>query len=494
MTPQSDTTATATAARPATQNDTTQDATPQNTNANKNPTVNPHTDPVNLPTGPISVAERHALNKDRLRVLLAGSVGQFIEFYDFTLYGLSALTLSALFFPTVHPSLALLSTFAAFGVAFFVRPLGGLFFGALGDKYGRRPVLYVTLLTIGIATTAIGLLPTYAQIGIAAPALLVLCRLLQGFSAGGESVGAPAFVFEHAPKNRRGMWLNITLAATAMPSVIGGTLILVLSQNMSAASFESWGWRIPFLIALPLALFGLWIRKHTEESEAFKQVQQKQQAQKEQHTPIRDAFRENWRQMLQVVLVMGLTAMGFYFLSGYFVAYVQTAGDLSREASLLANAAAMLLYTLVLPLTGMLSDRLGRKPMLIAGALVIAVISVPAFMLVTSGSFALALLGQFIFVIAVCIYGGGCYTFFVEIFTTRTRFTSAAVSYNVGYAIFGGTAPFIGTWLVGATGYDASPGIYMAIAGAIVFLVLVFTSIPETHPLKKHARTTGATK
>ncbi|UOQ59552.1 MFS transporter [Leucobacter rhizosphaerae] len=443
------------------------------------------TDPVNIPTGPLPVVERRALDSKKRRVLLAGSVGQFIEFYDFSLYGLSAITLSRLFFPGESPVAALLATFATFGVAFLIRPLGGLFFGALGDRYGRRPVLYITLLTIGIATAAIGLLPTFAQIGVIAPMLLVLCRLLQGFSAGGESVGAPAFVFEHAPKHRRGFWLNITLAATALPSVVGGTLILVLSTSMSAEAFEAWGWRIPFLLALPLALFGLWIRSRTEESDAFKEVQAKRG--NAEHTPIRDAFRENWLKMLQVILVMGLTAMGFYFLTGYFVSYVQTAGALSREQSLLINAAAMLLYTLVLPIGGMIGDKVGRKPMLIAGALAIAILAVPSFMLVTSGSLLLALLGQSLFVLCICLYGGGCYTFFVEIFTTRTRFTSAAISYNVGYAIFGGTAPFIGTWLVDATGMNASPGIYVASAAAIVFLVLVFTNVPETHPLKGRA-------
>ena len=450
----------------------------------------PATDPVNLPTGPLTVVERREATRAKRRVLLAGSVGQFIEFYDFSLYGLSAVTLSKLFFPSDSPVAALLATFAAFGVAFLIRPLGGLFFGAIGDRYGRRPVLYITLLTIGVATAAIGLLPTYAQIGVLAPALLVFCRLLQGFSAGGESVGAPAFVFEHAPKNRRGMWLNITLAATALPSVVGGTLILVLSSSMPAEAFDSWGWRLPFLLALPLAIFGLWIRSQTEESEAFKIVQAKQAtAKRSDHTPIRDAFRQNWRQMLQVIMVMGLTAMGFYFLTGYFVAYVQTAGELSREQSLLVNAIAMTSYALILPLGGILSDRVGRKPMLIAGAAVLAVVSVPAFLLVTSGSFGLALLGQFLFVIALCIYGGGCYTFFVEIFSTKTRFTSAAVSYNVGYALFGGTAPFIGTWLVSSTDFNASPGIYVAVAAAIVFLVLVFTNVPETHPhLKKTTR------
>ncbi|WP_244304402.1 MFS transporter [Leucobacter viscericola] len=334
------------------QSDPPREATP--------PNVAPATDPVNIPTGPLPVVERRALDRTKRRVLLAGSVGQFIEFYDFSLYGLSAITLSQLFFPGESPVAALLATFATFGVAFLIRPLGGLFFGALGDRYGRRPVLYVTLLTIGGATAAIGVLPTFAQIGVFAPILLVLCRLLQGFSAGGESVGAPAFVFEHAPKDRRGFWLNITLAATALPSVIGGTLILVLSTNMDTEAFQSWGWRIPFLLALPLALFGLWIRTRTEESEAFKQVQAKHSG--EVHTPIRDAFRENWLKMLQVILVMGLTAMGFYFLTGYFVSYVQTAGELSREQSLLINAAAMLLYALVLPsvassVTGLAANR-----------------------------------------------------------------------------------------------------------------------------------------
>lgn len=415
----------------------------------------------------------------QMRVLAGGSVGQFIEFYDFTLYGLSAVVLSQLFFPGATPLTGLLATFATFGVAFLVRPLGGLFFGALGDKIGRRKVLYVTLLSIGAATALIGLLPTYATVGALAPLLLVLCRMVQGFSAGGESVGAPAFVFEHAPISKRGFWLNITLAATALPSVVGGTLILILSQSMSSEAFMAWGWRVPFLLALPLAFFGLWIRSRTEESEAFKQVLAKETT--KEYSPVKEAFRENKVRMLQVIFVMGLTAMGFYFLSGYFVSYVQTTGSLSRDQSLLANAAAMAFYALLLPLGGILGDKLGRKPMLIAGSLALAVLSIPCFMLVTSGSLPLAILGQLLFVVPMCIYGGGCYTFFVEIFTTRTRFTSAAVSYNVAYALFGGTAPFIGTALVAQSGIPAAPGYYMAAAAVIVLALLTLTKVPETH-------------
>lgn len=422
---------------------------------------------------------REPAKKMQKRVLAGGSIGQFIEFYDFTLYGLSAVVLSQLFFPGTSALAGLLATFATFGVAFLVRPLGGMFFGALGDKIGRRKVLFITLLSIGAATALIGLLPTHATIGAAAPILLVLCRMVQGFSAGGESVGAPAFVFEHAPIDRRGFWLNITLAATALPSVFGGSLILVLSSSMSAESFMSWGWRIPFLLALPMAFFGLWIRAKTEESEAFKAVLAKETT--KEYSPLREAFAENKVRMLQVVFVMGLTAMGFYFLSGYFVSYVQVTGNLSRDQSLLANASAMLLYALLLPIGGIISDKVGRKPMLIAGSAALALLSIPCFMLVTSGSLPLAIAGQLLFVVPMCIYGGGCYTFFVEIFTTRTRFTSAAISYNVGYAVFGGSAPFIGTFLVSQTGVSAAPGYYMAAAAVIVFLLLTLTKVPETH-------------
>lgn len=412
-----------------------------------------------------------------LRVLLGGSIGQFVEFYDFTLYGLSAVILAEQFFPGADPVAALLATFATFCVAFVVRPLGGLFFGALGDRVGRRRVLTITLLAIGGATALMGLLPTYAQIGAWAPALLALCRLVQGFSAAGESVGAPSFVFEHAPIDRRGFWLNLTIAATALPSVVAGSMIMLLSHTLSDAEFHAWGWRIPFLLALPLAVVGLWIRSRTEESAVFTDVQETRSA---EFSPVRAALRENKLRMVQVVLVMGLTAMGFYFLSAYFVSYVQTAGHLSREESLLVNAAALLAYAVLLPVGGLLGDRFGRKPMLVAGATALAVLAVPCFMLVTSGNLGRALLGELVFVVALCVYGGGCYTFFVEIFTTGTRFTSAALSYNIAYAVFGGTAPFVGTALVSATGVAAAPGAYMAVAAVIVALFLVLTAVPET--------------
>ncbi|MBT1254587.1 MFS transporter [Rhodococcus erythropolis] len=411
------------------------------------------------------------------RVLAGGAVGQFIEYYDFMLYGLSAVVLSKLFFPGESAVAGLLGVFATFGVAFLVRPLGGIFFGSLGDKIGRRKVLFITLMSIGLATTTIGLLPSHEQIGWLAPALLVLCRLVQGFSAGGESVGAPTFVFEHAPVDRRGLWINITLAATALPSVFAGGLILVISQTMNDDAFTSWGWRIPFLLALPASFFGLWIRSRTEESDAFKKAHAKEEP---GYRPVREAFRRNKLEMFQVVFVMGLVAMGFYTLSGYFVAYVQTTGNLGREQSLLINGAAMLFYSILLPIAGIIGDRVGRRPMLIAGTVALTTLTVPSFLLVTSGTIAMAIAGELLFVVPLCIYGGGCYAFFVEIFDTKTRFTSAAISYNTAFAAFGGTAPLVGTALVSATDVAVAPGYYITAAAVLVLVLLIATRVPET--------------
>ncbi|MDN5773754.1 MAG: MFS transporter, partial [Brevibacterium aurantiacum] len=338
------------------------------------------------------------------KVLVGGSIGQFVEFYDFTLYGLSAVILSEYFFPDGDRVTGLLVIFATFGVAFVMRPLGGLFFGALGDKVGRRKTLTVTIFLVGICTALIGILPGFDQIGWFAPILLILARLGQGFSAGGESVGGPSFVYEHAPVGKRGLWINITLAATALPSVFAGGLILLLSTVMSDASFDSWGWRIPFLLALPLSAVGLWIRSRTDESELFKKTAAERP---KEFSPIRDSFRENSVGMLQVFFVLGLTALGFYMLSAYFVTYIQTTGDLTREQSLLTNAIAMASYTIFLPIAGAIGDRVGRKPMLIAGSILLAITSIPAFGLVTSGNMGLAFLGQTIFVISLCCYGGG---------------------------------------------------------------------------------------
>lgn len=414
------------------------------------------------------------------RALLGASVGQFIEFYDFALYGIASVTLAKLMFVTESQAAGLLMLFAAYGVSFFVRPLGGLFFGWVGDKFGRISVLTSSILLIGFSTGAIGLLPTTATWGIWATVGLVVCRLLQGFSAGGESVGSPAFAFEHAPIHRRGLFINVTLAATALPSVAAALLVLALQGALSPEQFESFGWRIPFLVAVPLSIIGLIIRAKTEESPAYKEIAREVHEQELASSPLRESFRINRLKMVQVIFVMGMTAMGFYSLSSYFIPYVQTAGGLSGVQALAVNAVAMTMYTILLPIFGAVGDKVGRKVMLRLGLAAIFVLTPLAFLLVLSGNFWIAIAGQILFVIAITCYGGGCYPFFIEVFDTRTRLTSAAFSYNVGYAVFGGTAPFIGTLLVKETGSAMSPAFYIMAMAAVVALMLALLRVEET--------------
>ncbi|RNE49747.1 MFS transporter [Corynebacterium alimapuense] len=417
------------------------------------------------------------------RALLGAGVGQFIEFYDFALYGILSVTLAYHFFPASSTTAGLLMLFATYGISFFIRPVGGLFFGSLGDRYGRRVVLTASILLIGLATGTIGLLPTVEHWGVAATVALVFCRLLQGFSAGGESVGSPTFAFEHAPKDRRGFFITVTIAATALPAVFASLFVMLLQGGLSEEAFLSWGWRIPFLVAVPLSLLGLWIRARTEESPAYLKMVSETEEKVSQSSPLKEAFALNGRKIFQVIMIMGFTAMGFYFLSGYFIPYVQTAGNLSGVQALAINAVAMTLYTVALPMWGILGDRIGRRKMLIGGALAVAITIIPAFMLVTSGNVWLALLGQVIFVLTITSYGGGCYAFFIEVFDTRTRMTSAAFSYNVGYAIFGGTAPFIGTLLVDRSGVGYAPAFYILALAVAVLLTIWLTKVPETKGL-----------
>lgn len=408
-------------------------------------------------------------------VLLGASSGQFVEFYDFAIYGFSTVAIAKAYFPTDGGVVGILSAFAVYGVAFVARPLGGLFFGALADRVGRRAVLYVTLLTMGIATAASGLLPTYGAAGLLAPGLLVLARLVQGFSAGGEAVGAPSFVLEHAPIGRRATWIGVTIAASAACSVVALLLILAISSAMSDPAYLTWGWRVPFLVALPLSVVGVYIRRRTDESPVFQRLKSENAV---TTRPIRGSIAGNGVRLLQIFAIMALSGLGFYVLVGYFVTYLETVIGLSRTQSLGANAIALLSFAVLLPIGGRLSDRFGRKPMLVIGAAAVAIVSLPAFLLVTSGSFMAAAIGQILLAAALCTYGGGSYTFFVELLPARTRVTGAAISYNVAFALFGGTAPFLGTWLVDVTGTPTAPGYYLALV-ALAALAVAATA-PET--------------
>lgn len=413
---------------------------------------------------------------NRRRVVVSAAIGQFVEWYDFVVYAYAATVIATLFFPADDRVASLLATFAVYAVGFVMRPLGGLVFGHLGDRIGRRGVLAVVILLMGGATAGIGLLPTYEQIGLVAPILLVACRLVQGLSAGAEAMGSNALVAEHAPDHRRGMYVGFTYSFANLPAVFAGLLVLGLTNALAPAAYDSWGWRIPFLLGGVISFVGLYIRSRVTESPAFEATRSAGRVPK---APIVVALREHRRAIGYAFAMAALSGLGFYTLTGYFATYLAESVGLSSNDSLLANSIALTVAFITMPLAGLLSDRIGRRKTLVLGAALSAALSIPAYLLASAGTLLTAVAGQSLLAFALGVFFGPVGIVFLELFPTRTRYSGAAISYNSAYVVFGGTAPFLGTWLVSATGSLLAPAIYMAVLAAAVLLVAL--RLPESY-------------
>jgi MFS transporter, MHS family, proline/betaine transporter len=412
----------------------------------------------------------------RRRVVASAAIGQFVEWYDFVVYAYTASVVATLFFPADDRVASLLATFAVYAIGFVMRPVGGLLFGHLGDRLGRRGVLALVILLMGASTAAVGLLPTYAQIGLAAPVLLVVCRLLQGLSAGGEAMGSNALVAEHAPPDRRGLYVGFTYSFANLPAVFAALFVLLLTNLLSADSFESWGWRIPFLFGGLISLVGLYIRSRVAESPAFQITRSADRVSK---APIVTVLRDHRRALGFAFAMAALSGLGFYTLTGYFATYLAEAVGLTGNASLISNSVALTVAFVTMPLGGLLSDRVGRRPVLMLGAALSAIVAIPAYLLASAGTLATAVLGQSLLAAALGVFFGPVGIVFLELFPTRTRYSGSAIGYNAAYVVFGGTAPLFGTWLVDATGSLIAPAVYMTVLSAVVFAVA--TRLPESY-------------
>ncbi|MGI5441701.1 MFS transporter [Streptomyces shenzhenensis] len=412
----------------------------------------------------------------RRRVVVSAAIGQFVEWYDFVVYAYAASVVATLFFPAEDRAASLLSTFAVYAVGFLMRPLGGLLFGHLGDQLGRRSVLSVIILLMGISTAGIGLLPTYQQIGITAPVLLLVCRLLQGLSAGGEAMGSNALVAEHAPPGRRGMYVGFAYSFANLPAVFAALFVLVLTNTLSAASYESWGWRLPFLVGGLLSLVGLYIRSQVAESPAFRATQA---AERVTGAPILTVLRDHRRGLGFSFAMAALSGLGFYTLAGYFSTYLSESVGLDSNEALISNCVALTAAFITMPLAGRLSDRIGRRPVLAIGAAASAVLSLPAYLLASAGSLVTAVAGQSLLAVALGVFFGPVGIVFLELFPTRTRYSGSSIGYNSAYVVFGGTAPLLGTWLIDVSGSLLAPAVYMTALSACVFAVAL--RIPESH-------------
>lgn len=408
--------------------------------------------------------------------MTSAAIGQFVEWYDFTVYAYTAAVIAQLFFPGDDPVVSLLSAFAVYAVGFVARPVGGVLFGHLGDKGGRRGVLAFVILLMGGATLAIGLLPTYQQIGLAAPVLLLICRLLQGLSAGGEAMGSNSLVAEHAPPHRRGLFVGFTYSFANVPPIFAALLVLLLTTVLADDAYHSWGWRIPFLVGGVISFIGLYIRRRVDESPAFEATREAKQVAR---VPAMAVLRRHAKPLGFTFAMAALSGLGFYTLTGYFVTYLTESVKLPSDDALLANSIALTVAFIAMPLAGLASDRLGRKTVLAAGALLSAIVAVPAYLLAGEATLSGAIAGQALLALALGTFFGPVGIAFLEAFPTRVRFSGSAIGYNGAYVVFGGTAPLLGVWLVDQTGSLLAPAVYMAGLAAVVFVCALF--MPETH-------------
>lgn len=412
-------------------------------------------------------------SETRKKAIIAATIGNFVEWYDFTVFGYFATVIAAQFFPSGDPLAALLNTFAIFGVSFVVRPLGALIVGSYGDRLGRRGTLAVVILLMSGATFLIGAAPTYAQVGVLAPIILALARALQGFSAGGEFGGATSFMVEYAPEGRRGLYGSWQAFTQGLALAVGATLGVVLSSALPEEAFQSWGWRIPFLIALPLGLIGLYLRLRLEDTPNFQAVRQMDQV---EPAPLRQTIRIHGKDILKVVgvIVFG-TALTYLFI--FLPTYLTTTLGFSQPQALTANLIGILALLIVCPVTAVLSERVGRKPFLVGPALVTAVFAVPGFLLLQEG-FAAVVLAHVVFGALIGVFGGAYPAAFSELFPTKVRYSALSLGYSVSVSIFGGFAPLIFTYLLQTTGNPISPSYY--VLGAAIVSLLAALTLTET--------------
>lgn len=415
------------------------------------------------------------------RAATASFMGNFVEWFDYAAYGYLAAVIAVVFFPATDKTTGLLAAFAVFAISFIVRPIGGIVWGHIGDRYGRRNALSLSILIMSGATFCIAFLPTYAQVGLWAPLLLLLIRLIQGFSASGEYAGASAFLAEYAPDNKRGFYTSLVPASTAAGLLFGSLFAAMLYSQLDSEQLHSWGWRLPFLLAAPLGLIGRYIRLHLQDTPKFREMEQALEKKEGEHkVPIRELFGAQRKRVLVAIGVTCLNAVAFYLILSYMPTYLSTEMGMNETDSFLASTVSLATYIGFIFLMGKLSDRFGRKTMLILASLLFLGLTLPLFGMLEGRSFAFILLIQIAFGLMLAMNDGTLPCFLAEIFPTRVRYSGFAFSFNTANALFGGTAPFIATWLISQSGDKMAPA-WMLVGAAAVALVAMLMITETAH-------------
>lgn len=395
------------------------------------------------PAAPPEVVAKAVTNR---RVLLGSLSGSAIEWYDFLLYGTVApIIFAKQFFPQGDPFIQLMAAYFGQALTFLIRPFGGIVFASIGDRIGRKKTLVMTLTIMGLGTVAIGLLPTYAQIGMAAPILLYLFRIIQGLAIGGEWGGALLLAYEYAPAHRRGFFGSMPQLGVTAGLLLGNAAVL-LATRLPDATFDSWGWRVPFIFSIVLVGLGLWIRNGLDETPAFKALQESGEVEK---TPLATTLREHWRAVLLAVGAKAGETAPFYILVTFIVGYATTKPlHYTRSDVLAAVLVGAFVSTLAIPAMGALSDRIGRRAVYLAGTLVFGLSAFVYFPLVNTGRLELFILASVLCLgLAWAPVTATLGTMMSETFTANIRYTGVTLGYQIGAALFSGTAPMVALWL-----------------------------------------------
>ncbi|MGW0563274.1 MFS transporter [Streptomyces sp. NPDC003016] len=412
------------------------------------------------------------------RIVAASLIGTTIEWYDFFLYGsAAALVFNELFFPESDPLVGTLLSFLTYAIGFAARPLGALVFGHYGDRLGRKKLLVLSLLLMGGATFAIGLLPTHTSIGTAAPVLLTVLRLVQGFALGGEWGGAVLLVSEHGDAERRGFWASWPQTGAPAGQLLATGVLAALTALLSDSAFLAWGWRIPFLLSGVLVIVGLWIRLSVDESPVFKAALAQAEARKStsavaEKMPLVAVLRYHWRDVLIAMGARMAENISYYVITAFILVYATTAAELSRQTALNAVLIASAVHFAVIPAWGALSDRLGRRPVYLIGAVGVGLWMFPFFMLIDTKSF-----GNLLLAVTVgLVFHGAMYApqaaFFSEMFATRMRYSGASIGAQFSSVAAGAPAPLIATALLHHYGGSTPIALYV-IAAALVTVVAI---------------------
>jgi MHS family proline/betaine transporter-like MFS transporter len=426
---------------------------------------------------PIQADEQVArTTSTRPRTIAALVLGHFIEVYDTALYGLFVVPISTSFFPAGNKDAALIAALAVFGVSFLSRAAGGLFFGVMADRVGRRSSMMFSILLVGASTAGMGLIPTYRTVGLLSPILLVVCRLLQGFASGGETTVAPVFLGEHASRRRRGLVTSFIAAAGNLGTLAAAATGVITGALVDASTFDAWGWRLAFLIAAPLALVGLYLRYGLDEPSAYVAVRARTKS-----ASVMTALRRSWRMILRVSCVGGLGTT-FYIMFVYYPTYlVQETGLPSSQARVVPLVLISMLVVFN-PLVGLLGDRFGRKVPLLLGGLASVLFVLPGFLVAQRGGLLAAVLGGMLILVSVPLCLGSIHAVSMELYPTEVRATAAGIASTLGTFVFSGLPPVVVQTLTTKLHMPLSPA-YVIVGTAAIGLIAAW-GLPDTRKIE----------